>query len=397
MVIHKQRQFDYSIHYNKYHNHNDAAHRAKIALYVTELLKPVLPIEKSSPILEIGCSNGLGLLALRDMGYSSVKGIDSSQQLIDIARSFDLDVELVDALTYLDSIMGNQFSLIYMIDTLEHISRKSTFHLLSRVFDALLPGGCLFLQVPNADSPIGLHFRYIDWTHNCSFTTESISSLLESAGFREIIITESFPPAKRKLEEFEESEQGRQWLAEEQARCRAQELARKITRWHLSQFFSEAQGFLLTPNINVIAIKKPDTTSFCCQIKRMEHDDDECFNFVDIIDQIKESNWRIRSLQEWNSYLEDRINSNERLNRLRQEELRCDLHKERDRLNKWNEWLENELVRLKTRNILLVLFIDTLRFLWQVICYPFMLARALRYLPSTYEKSVDRQYWHRDQ
>ncbi|MDP2815056.1 MAG: class I SAM-dependent methyltransferase [Rectinemataceae bacterium] len=381
-----QTPSDYSIYFNKCYDYANPVHRAKIATYVTELLRPVLPVEKQSPILEIGCGSGMALLALHNMGYNSLKGIDCSPELINIARSFSLDVESADALEYLDGIESNHFSLIYMIGTFEHIPAEKTLGLFCRIFGALSPGGRLFLQVPNADSPVGLRCRNIDWPHHYGFTAHSISHLLENAGFREMIINESLP-REPKPEDFEGDEEGRKSYGDSHRKFLGTTLARRITRWQIERLLPEARQIPLTPNINVLATKKAAGEPVSCNV--IVDSDDGDFDPLKFIDQIAESTWKIRSLQEWISLIETRFTSYKQ----QQDSLREDLIRERDRLDERNRLLESEFVRLKKRNIFGVFFIDLLKTCFSVIRYPFVMANAIRRLPSTYEEVVDRQYY----
>jgi hypothetical protein len=50
--------------------------------------------------------------------------------------------------------------------------------------NALIPGGWIFVQVPNAASLVGAYSRYRDLTHDIAYTTTSILQLLTAGGLR---------------------------------------------------------------------------------------------------------------------------------------------------------------------------------------------------------------------
>lgn len=404
-------KLDYFIHYKKWHNHNDENHRLEFAAYITKMLHPVLPEDKQAHILEIGCSNGLGLLGLRSLGYTSLKGVDSSPEMISIAKTFSLDVVLADAMDYLRNFEKNHYSLIYMVDTLEHICTDNIPGLLWLVFEALAPNGRLFLQVPNADSPIGMHFRYIDWTHCCSFTTYSIFHLLENAGFREINISESFGPEEPRVDDYEQDANGRKDYEEELKRYRGKRLARKLTRWHVAQFGENFWGMPLTPNIDIVA--KKTHSPMTCQVN--VDFDNESIDPLVLTDQIDENKIRIQSLVDWNNYiedknnsLEDRVKAIEKNHEIQLAELQESYHKKNERLIDWNNWLEAELERvidwnnwleaelelLKKRNIFITVIKDTLKSIVFLIRWPFEMGRAIRYLPASYENMINKKYYN---
>ena len=54
-----------------------------------------------------------------------------------------------------------------------------------------MPDGKVILTVPNANSPLAARWRYIDFTHHCSFTEHSLNFVLGSAGFGDIRIDNS--------------------------------------------------------------------------------------------------------------------------------------------------------------------------------------------------------------
>lgn len=186
---------DYSLHYSRWHNDDGASRQEDIAMYKYILqLHRVFPRTVNDNVLEIGCGMGRLLLALRTEGYQNLKGVDLSAELVSIARREGLDVTSADAVEFLGTT-AETYDVIYLFDVLEHIPMSGQLTFLRQLYAKLSPAGFLVLQVPNACSPIASYFRYIDWTHVCSFTEASLEYILRNAGFREINVREATEPS----------------------------------------------------------------------------------------------------------------------------------------------------------------------------------------------------------
>ena len=62
---------------------------------------------------------------------------------------------------------------------------------MSEIFNALKKNGKLIIQVPNAESIVSSKLRYIDFTHEISYTEDSLKFLLKSSGFNKFSFFES--------------------------------------------------------------------------------------------------------------------------------------------------------------------------------------------------------------
>lgn len=242
---------DYYKHYKKWHDHNKPGYIESSKERYKKLLKDVLPEDKNAKIMEIGCANGMALLAIQELGYSNICGVELSPELSRIAKSFGLNVIEANAVEYI-KIESDSFDFIFMIDVLEHIEKGLVFNFLLDIYDKLSPDGKLLLVIPNAISPAGTYYRYIDWTHETSFTPTSIQYLLENAGFSEIVISEQHIQEEPNPEKFEKIE----WYEEALKNYRRRKLYLDFVRWQATIFFGkEAKQFPLTPNMQVIATK----------------------------------------------------------------------------------------------------------------------------------------------
>jgi hypothetical protein len=178
--------------------------------------------------------------------------VELSPTLSQIAKSFGLHIVEADAVEYIKTDIGC-FDFIYMIDVLEHIEKRLVFNFLLDIYNKLNPNGKLFLVIPNAISPAGSFYRYIDWTHETSFTPTSIQYLLENAGFSEIVISEQHIQEEPDPEKYAR----REWYEEAIKNYHRRKFYLDFVRWQASIFFGqEAKEFPLTPNMQVVAVKE---------------------------------------------------------------------------------------------------------------------------------------------
>ncbi len=176
---------DYSIHYQRFHDDSET-HAMEMAEWLGIYLKADLPEDRSQPALDVGCGFGFALRALRASGFSDVRGIEISEHQAEISRRGGFEVPVVsDTVAYLQEHRA-RFGLILLLDVLEHVPVCAQIHLARAIREALRPGGRLIVTVPNANSPLAARWRYIDFTHCCSFTEHSLFFVLSNAGFGNI-------------------------------------------------------------------------------------------------------------------------------------------------------------------------------------------------------------------
>lgn len=145
-----------------------------------DLVAPLLP---GSQILDAGCGTGFLLAWLRRHSNLRPTGVDVSPEQIAIAQQFLPDVRVVcaDAVEYMRG-KPNTFAGIFCTDVLEHISTTALLDFVETARAALTPGGFMVCRTPNAANLTGAQLRYIDLTHERSFTWRSLFQLLTAAG-----------------------------------------------------------------------------------------------------------------------------------------------------------------------------------------------------------------------
>jgi SAM-dependent methyltransferase len=173
---------DYTIYYRAWHDESPE-HAGRMAKYFTNVLSPHLNGSESKPAIDIGCGMGFAMLALQQMGYVDVRGIDLDSGQIAVAKAHGLHAEQVsDAAAYLQEHPAT-FGTILLLDVLEHVPVAEQVSLLRAIHSALIPGGRLIVQVPNANAILASRWRYNDYTHHSSFTEHSLRFVLLNAGF----------------------------------------------------------------------------------------------------------------------------------------------------------------------------------------------------------------------
>jgi SAM-dependent methyltransferase len=149
-------------------------------------------VERSAPVLEIGCGAG-GLLAyLERRGFSHARGIDISAEQVARARERGVTAEIGDAFEFLERNQG-EFAAILAVDVLEHFARDELVLLAPLLHAALNPRGRLVIQTANGAGLFPRQVIYGDLTHMTIFTPESLAQLLRPVGFGDFGFYETGP------------------------------------------------------------------------------------------------------------------------------------------------------------------------------------------------------------
>ena len=152
-------------------------------------------IPKSSSVLDIGCHFGTLVHSVWLEGYQFVCGIDDN--VVSINKGKQKFQDIADRLTHYNGYKlpyeNDQFDVVTMFDVLEHI--EDIHHYLTYEVNRILkPGGRLIFQTPNAITNIPWEIlthkslTYYRNYHVSLQTYSSLSQLLKSAGFTEVII-----------------------------------------------------------------------------------------------------------------------------------------------------------------------------------------------------------------
>lgn len=147
----------------------------------------MLPDDRASRIADLGCGAGQCLFFLQQEGYELLVGVDLSSEQIRIARdNVSADLRCEDAIEFLRNAPPASFDFFISNDLVEHLFPEAVERLCEYMFTALRPGGSIVLKTPNMDCPLALGARYNDFTHRIGFNSNSLTAVLDAAGFRDI-------------------------------------------------------------------------------------------------------------------------------------------------------------------------------------------------------------------
>jgi O-antigen chain-terminating methyltransferase len=150
-------------------------------------------------ILDLGCGRGEFLTAACEAGLR-VRGIETSQECVDICRSKGLEAECADMFAYLAAQPDGSVAGVYCAQVIEHISPADLARLIAVLGRKLRRGAKVAFETPNPEclAIFATHF-YIDPTHTRPVPSALLSFYLLEAGFGAIQLdylepaAESFP------------------------------------------------------------------------------------------------------------------------------------------------------------------------------------------------------------
>lgn len=196
---------DYAYHYRKFYGETDE-NFAEVAEQFSKKLRRLAVLKPGDKVLEVGCGWGFCLAGLSKLGITDVEGLDIDTFAIEKARKHGFTAHLLD-IKSIPEFMANHtstYDAVLAFDVIEHIPTDIVATSLRDIFLALKPGGIFICQVPNADSMVAAHMRYVDHTHHTAFTVTSLDAVLHNAGFDPANISDAEPiPARPSIREWD--------------------------------------------------------------------------------------------------------------------------------------------------------------------------------------------------
>ena len=147
-------------------------------------LRPWLPADRTSRMIDVPCGTGNLLYALRRMGYKAVTGVDSDPHQVALAQQLGLPAILGDAFAALDACPADSVDRVFSLDFLEHLDPRRAVEFVRLAHSKLIPGGFLLCRTPSSDGPFGSHDRHNDLTHRWAMTANSAFTFMRIAGFK---------------------------------------------------------------------------------------------------------------------------------------------------------------------------------------------------------------------
>jgi 2-polyprenyl-3-methyl-5-hydroxy-6-metoxy-1,4-benzoquinol methylase len=151
--------------------------------YVKEGQRFYLPLFAGRrEVLDIGCGRGEFLELLREFGVPS-RGIDLSQESVDLCRAKGLQAERADLFTYLADLPESSLDGIFSAQVVEHLPPGRLPEMIRLAATRLERGGVLVLETPNPEclAIFASHF-YLDPTHARPIPSPLLSFYMEEYG-----------------------------------------------------------------------------------------------------------------------------------------------------------------------------------------------------------------------
>jgi SAM-dependent methyltransferase len=155
-------------------------------------LRNWLPKNKDAAIADVACGSGFLLAYLLEKGYENLAGVDISPEQVELAKRIHPNIVEGDICQFLKS-HPESFDLVTAFDIIEHLRKEEALEFLDACYQALRPGGRVIIQTPNADSPWGVMIRYGDFTHEISFSPNSLKGAMRVCNFTDLEAREMGP------------------------------------------------------------------------------------------------------------------------------------------------------------------------------------------------------------
>lgn len=185
-----------STHYKRAHG----ADYQKIARGFEPVYLQLLPLDRDSKILDIGCGLGEFLVYLDQKGFTNTEGLEVGTEQIALAsQRTGAKLHGVSESEVLDFLIerSGRYDFVVMNHVLEHLPKHQILPLLGAVHEALKPGGKLVVTTDNPAPLSGFLSRYNDFTHQLIFTELSLQQALELAKFEQVhLVIPRYPRPK---------------------------------------------------------------------------------------------------------------------------------------------------------------------------------------------------------
>lgn len=156
--------------------------------YKRRFIEPLFPKDTSIRITDLGCGYGLFLDACQRLGYRQIEGVEQHGTSVEYAKKeFGLRTVVEgDLFAYLESKPDEYFDVVTAFNIVEHIPKEKISRLLALIQRKIKGEGMFIMEVPNADSPLGVHTYFSDLTHEFAFSRKLAQRLLTLAGFSKV-------------------------------------------------------------------------------------------------------------------------------------------------------------------------------------------------------------------
>ncbi|HEY9204689.1 MAG TPA: class I SAM-dependent methyltransferase [Candidatus Methanoperedens sp.] len=136
-------------------------------------------------VLDIGCGRGEFLSLLKEKAIGS-RGIDIDEDMVLYSQKIGLDVQKIDALSYLEKLENKSLDGIFSAQLIEHLTPADLISLIKLSYDKLQYGSYFIAETINPLCVVAFRAFIMDLSHSKFMHPETLKFLLESVGFRNI-------------------------------------------------------------------------------------------------------------------------------------------------------------------------------------------------------------------
>ena len=136
-------------------------------------------------VLDIGSGRGEFLELMKEQEIVA-RGVDMDETMVDYCRMRGFDVDLNDAISYLEGLEDASLDGIFIDQVVEHLQPGYLIQLLTLCHQKMRYGFYLIAETVNPLSFFSLANFYIDLTHVRPVHPETLRFLFDNAGFREL-------------------------------------------------------------------------------------------------------------------------------------------------------------------------------------------------------------------
>jgi len=134
------------------------------------------------------------LARLMAAGFHNIVGVDTSEEQVARARSRGIaSATQGDVFETLQQFEARAANAVVAIDLIEHLTKQEAMLLADEVLRVLAPGGIWIIHTVNGESPFFGRIRFGDFTHETTFTQQSIRQMLQGVGFASVESFEDSP------------------------------------------------------------------------------------------------------------------------------------------------------------------------------------------------------------
>jgi O-antigen chain-terminating methyltransferase len=143
--------------------------------------------EACKTVVDIGCGRGEFLELIREQGIIG-KGIDIDKDMVSFCKSRGLNVDEIDAISYLETIEDKSIDGIFIDQVIEHLDPDYLIKMIDLCYKKLIFGGILIAETVNPLSFASFANFYIDLSHKRPMHPDTLRFILGFVGFREMEI-----------------------------------------------------------------------------------------------------------------------------------------------------------------------------------------------------------------